>query len=46
MNINRKRQIDRVVSAQGLSRDDAADQVNTRIYEARQYLARRRMGAK
>lgn len=41
MKINRKAQIDRVIAAQGLSRADAADQVNTRIYEARQYLKRR-----
>lgn len=39
--MNIKNQIDRVVSAQGLSRADAADQVRGRIYEARQYLARR-----
>lgn len=41
MKINLKVQIDRVVAVQGLSRADAADQVNARIYEARQYLKRR-----
>jgi len=41
MKINRKAQIDRVIAAQGLSREDAADQVNGRIYEAHQYLKAR-----
>ena len=39
--MNNKNQIDRVVSAQGLSRADAAEQVRGRIYEARQYIQRR-----
>lgn len=38
MKINRKAQIDREVAAQGLSRADAADLLNIRIYEAIQYL--------
>lgn len=39
--MNIKNQIDRVVSAQGLSRADAADQVRGRVYDARQYLTGR-----
>lgn len=39
--MNRQRHIDRVVSVQGLSRADAAEQLDGRIYEARQYLKRR-----
>jgi len=39
--MNRSKQIAKVITAQGLSRKDAADQVNTRIYEARQYLKHR-----
>jgi hypothetical protein len=41
MTVNRKIQINRVIAVQGLSAGDAADQVNTRIYEAREYLKRR-----
>ena len=41
MKINRKAQIARVIAAQGLTREDAAEQVNGRIYEAREYLKRR-----
>ena len=41
MNINRKTQIARVIAVQGLSRVDAADQVATRLYEARKYLKSR-----
>lgn len=41
MKINRANQIDRVVSAQGLSRADANDQVNGRVYAAFRYLKRR-----
>lgn len=39
--MNIKNQIDRVVSAQGLSRTDASEQVWGRVYEARQYLIKR-----
>lgn len=42
MKINRPRQIERVITAQGLTRAEAADQVNGRVYEARRYLATRR----
>lgn len=38
---DRVRQIERVVRAQGLNYDDAADQVRGRIYEARRYLVAR-----
>lgn len=41
MTINRNRQIARVIAAQGLSRADAIDQINGRLYEARQYLKAR-----
>lgn len=36
-----RRQIDRVIAAQGLSRSEAAEQVQHRIYEAREYIKRR-----
>lgn len=39
--IDRKSQIARVVAVQGLSTSEAAEQVDGRIYEARQYLRRR-----
>jgi hypothetical protein len=38
---DRERQILRTMAAQGLSRDDAADQVRGRIYDAREYLKSR-----
>ncbi len=41
MKINLRTQIARVIAAQGLSRADAADQINGRIYEARLYLKAR-----
>ena len=41
MKINRRAQIDRVIAVQGLSRADAADQLNTRMCEARRYLKSR-----
>ncbi len=42
MKINRKAQIARVIAAQGLSVSEASEQVNGRLYEAREYLKRRR----
>lgn len=39
--LDRRTQIARVMTVQGITRDEAADQINTRIYEARQYLKRR-----
>jgi hypothetical protein len=41
MTINLNSHIAKVIAAQGLSRADAADQVRTRLYEAREYLKRR-----
>lgn len=38
MTIDRTIQIARVIAAQGLTRADANDQINSRLYEARQYL--------
>lgn len=39
--LDRKSQIERVIAVQGLSRAEAAEQVNGRLYEAREYLKRR-----
>lgn len=36
--MNMQRQIEKVIAAQGISKDDAADQIRGRVYEARQYL--------
>ena len=41
MKINLKAQIARVIAAQGMSRTDALDQINGRVYDARQYIKRR-----
>lgn len=41
MNINRKTQIARVIAVQGLTPSEASEQINGRIYEAREYLKRR-----
>lgn len=38
MRINITRQIEKVQDAQGLNAADARDQINGRVYEARQYL--------
>ncbi len=38
MNINRKTQIARVIAVQGLTPSEASEQINGRIYEAREYL--------
>lgn len=42
MKINRKSQIARVIAAQGLTPVEASEQVSGRIYEANEYLKRRR----
>lgn len=39
--MNIERQIAKVIAAQGLNHEDAADQVRGRIYDARQYLKAR-----
>lgn len=39
--MNIEHQIAKVAAAQGLNRADAVDQIQSRIYEARQYLKAR-----